>query len=328
MRVLFIGGTQFIGPPTVKRALDRGHKVTVLHRTASHDLGPEVENIRADRSDMGAMDRILAEGGWEVVFDFAYDWANGTPPEHVEVAARAAARGGALERYVFMSSIGAYAPGTDLTESAPLVPEDFPQPYAAHKANSERALFRMAREDGLPVSTLRPPFVHGPGQPFYREPFFWDRLRDGRPIILPDEGDALMHLVYVEDLAEAAMRTVEVPGAAGEAFNVGHREPVTHREYVEALAKVAGVEPRLVPVPRETIHAAGGEIMGEKLYFGEVLDLPPLTAVVEKARDVLDLQPTPLERALARGYAWYLEQPRREVDYTFENRLLSEVSGD
>ena len=46
---------------------------------------------------------------------------------------------------------------------------------------SERALFRLHQRIGLPVVTLRPPYVYGPGKsnPYYREAFFWDRLRAG-----------------------------------------------------------------------------------------------------------------------------------------------------
>ena len=154
---------------------------------------------------------------------------------------------------------------------ARVTPDDFPMPYIQHKAASERALFAMHRETGFPVTTIRPPFVHGPRQPFYREQFFWDRMLDGRPIILPDGGDAPMQWVFAPDVAEACVRTLEVPEAAGEAFNVGHVEPTTQRTFVEALARAAGVEPTLVAIPRSTIHAAGGQPMGETLYFGEGL---------------------------------------------------------
>jgi hypothetical protein len=63
--------------------------------------------------------------------------------------------------------------------------------------------------------------------------------------------------------------------------------------------------------------------MGGNLYFGEVLDTPPLSLVVDKAARVLGLQPTPLDAALAKGFAWYRDQPRRPADYDFEDRLLA-----
>ncbi|NBB87383.1 MAG: NAD-dependent epimerase/dehydratase family protein [Bacteroidetes bacterium] len=321
MRILFIGGTQFMGRATVERMVARGHDVSVLHRRDYNDFEDgTVQNIQADRGDLDAMARILGSGRFDAVFDFAYDMEHGTTPAQIEAAARSC--GSELERYVFISSVVVYGGGVDLPEDAPLVP-NHPIPYYQHKAASEQALFAMHRASGVPVTTLRPPFVHGPRQPYYREAFFWDRMLDDRPVILPDGGTAPMQWVFAPDVAEACVRILEVPEAAGEAFNVGHK-PTTQRGFVEALARAAGVEPTLVSIPRATIHAGGGQLEGENLYFGEFLDvLPPLTSAVEKAARVLDLEPTPLDEALRESFAWYREQSRRPVDYSFEDRLLA-----
>jgi nucleoside-diphosphate-sugar epimerase len=320
MRILVIGGTLFIGREIVERLAQRGHDVTVLHRRDHHDLGSRIHNLQADRADSTAMARLLREHRYDVVFDTAYDWQNGTTASQVEHAARSA---GALHRYVFMSSIAAYGPGVNHRESNPLVPDDYPNPYAQHKASSERALFRMHADSGFPVTTFRPPFVHGPRQPFDREQFFWNRLRDGRSIILPDGGDAPMQWVFVSDLAEACIRAIEVLEAAGQAFNIAHVERLTQRTFVEALARVAGVAPTFVSMPRKTIHEAGGHPFTGNLYFGEFLDIPTHTSVIEKAPKVLGVTPTSLESAMRSSFAWYEAQPRRRVDYAFEDRLLA-----
>lgn len=321
MRVLVIGGTLFIGRETVHRLAARGHEVTVLHRRDRHDLGPGIANVQADRSDLTTVARVLRDGRYDAVFDFAYDWEKGTTATQVEATARSCGSG--LHRYVFMSSIAAYGPGLDLRESDPLVPDDHPNPYAQQKASSERALFRMHAASRFPITTFRPPFVHGPRQPFYREQFFWDRLRDGRPIVLPDHGEAPIQWVFVSDLGEACVRAIEAPEAAGEAFNIAHVERLTQRSFVEALARVAGVSPTFAPMSRDTIHAAGGHAFAGDLYFGEFLDIPPHTSVVEKAPRLLGVTPTSLDAALRESFAWYQAQPRRHVDYTFEDRLLA-----
>ena len=321
MRILVIGGTLFIGRAIVERLARRGDDVTLLHRRDTHDLGPAIRNVRADRSDLQTVARVLGEGRYDAVVDTVYDWAHGTTADQVEAAARAC--GSQLQRYVFISSVAAYGPGVDHREDAPLVPDDFPNAYAQQKASSERALFRLHAESGFPVTTFRPPFVHGPRQPFYREQFFWDRLRDGRPIVLPDGGDAPVQLVFVSDLAEACVHAIDVPAAAGEAFNVAHREALTLRSFVEALARAAGATPELADIPRRAIHAAGGNPIAGNLYFGEYLDIPTHTTRIEKAARVLGLTPTSLDAALAEGFAWYQSQPRRKVDYTFEDRLLA-----
>jgi nucleoside-diphosphate-sugar epimerase len=321
MRILVIGGTQFMGREIVRRLVARGHDVWVLHRRDGHDLGPSVVNLRADRADLPALGQILREHSFDAVFDVAYDWRKGTTPDQVEAAARACGRG--LQRYVFMSSIAAYGAGLERREGDPLAPAELPVAYVQHKAMAERALFRLHAETGFPAVTIRPPFVYGPRQPFYREQFFWDRLRDGRPVLLPDGGETPMQWAYVDDVAEACVRALEVPAAVGEAFNVGHAEPVSQRAFVEALARVAGVTPRLAPVPRADILAAGGHLFMGNLYFGEYLDLPPLTQVTEKATRVLGVSPIALEEGLRRSYEWYLAQPRRAVDYSFEDRILA-----
>jgi 2'-hydroxyisoflavone reductase len=321
MRILVIGGTRFMGRDLVERLVAGGHDVSVLHRQAGHDLGDDVGNLQADRNDLDAVGRLLGTHDFEAVFDFAYDWDNGTTAEHVAGAARSCTD--ALQRYVFMSSIAVYGGGTDAREDEPLAPDDHYNPYVRHKATTERALFRMHEETGFPVVTFRPPFVHGPRQPFYREQFFWDRMLDDRPIILPDGGATPMEWAFAPDVADACVRALEVPAAAGEAFNVAHAEPTTQRTFVEALARAAGVVPTLVSMSRAAIRAAGGNPFTRRLYFGEVLDVPAHGSVIDKAARVLGFTPTPLDAALRTTFEWYVTQPRRAVDYTFEDRLLA-----
>src|SRR6266849_8609048 len=234
MRVLVIGGTQFIGRLLVAELLKAGHEVTVLHRRPKHDLGKRVQNLVADRNDAGSVREALRFTGFQVVFDNVYDWERGTTAAQVEgtVQAVRAASGDRLTRYVFMSSVAAYGDGLNHHDGDPLAPDDHPEPYVRNKAMTERMLFRLHQKTGFPVVTLRPPFIYGPENPFYREAFFCDRLRDGRPIILPGDGHRLMQFVYIKDLVRACMRAMEEPGAEGEAFNIGTPKPLTQVEAV------------------------------------------------------------------------------------------------
>lgn len=321
MRALVIGGTLFIGKRLVHRLLQEGHEVTVFHRSARHGYGSEVENLVGDRNDADSVRRAVSGRKFDWVFDNVYDWEHGTTAAQVESTARAFGDG--IERYTFMSSCAAYEPGLGLPEDAPLVPDDGPEPYAAHKAASERTLLRMHAEEGFPAVTLRPPFVYGPDNPFYREQYFWDRMREGRSIIVPEDGARLMHFVFVNDLAEACLRAAERDEAAGEAFNVGQREPITQLGLVRELGAAAGIEPKTVLIPREEILAAGGQVMGGNLYFGTYFDMPSITEDVSKAERLLGVRPTDFPTALRETYAWYLsahEPP--ETDYSFEDGLL------
>jgi 2'-hydroxyisoflavone reductase len=315
----------FIGRLLVAELLKAGHEVAVLHRRPKHDMGKRVQNIVADRNDPDSVRQALQFTSFQVVFDNVYDWERGTTASQVEgtVHAVRAASGDRLTRYVFMSSVAAYGDGLNHHDGDPLAPDDHPEPYVRNKAMTERMLFRLHQKTGFPVVTLRPPFVYGPDNPFYREAFFWDRLRENRPVILPGDGHRLMQFVYIKDLVRACLRAMEEPDAAGEAFNVANERAVTQAEFIQAMAATAGKKPNIVRVPRERIAEAGGDPMGQPAYFGVYLDVPPITEVVVKAKRILGFQPTPFEVGLKETYRWYLRNGKKsKIDYSFEDRLI------
>ena len=322
MKVLVIGGTLFIGRHLVEALVKGGHEVSILHRKPKHDFGRRVENIMADRGDALQLREALSTRRFEIVFDDAYDWEKGTTAEQVEATVRAV--GDRITRYIFMSSVAAYGDGLNHKESDPLAPDYHPNPYTRHKATTERMLFRMNAQTGLPVVTFRPPFVYGPRSPYYREQFFWDRLRAGRPIIIPGDGHRLMQFTYVHDLVHAMLRSMEEPKAVGEAFNIGDPKPVTQAELVEKLGKVANIEPTLVRVPRDVIAQAGGNAMDEPYYFGEYYDLPPITENIGKVTRVFKMKLTPFEVGLKEMYKWYLRNHKpRTASFEFDEKLLA-----
>ena len=323
MRVLVIGGTLFIGRPLVEELIKAGHDVAILHRKAKHDFGRRVDNLTADRNDAEAVSQALSGRRFDAVYDNVYDWERGTTAAQVEATVRALS-GDWLSRYIFMSSVAAYGDGLNHKESDPLAPDYHASPYVRHKAGTERLLFRMHSQSGLPVVTFRPPFIYGGGNPFYREQFFWDRLRAGRPVMIPGDGHRLMQFVYVNDLVQALVRALDEPRAVGEAFNIGDSKPVTQAELVEKLAKAAGVDPTLVRVPRDIISQAGGNAMEEPYYFGEYFDVPPITENMGKVTRVLKVKMTPFETGLRETYRWYTRNHKpRTAGFDFDDRVLA-----
>jgi nucleoside-diphosphate-sugar epimerase len=321
MNCLVIGGTQFIGRMMVAELLKQDHSVSILHRKPKHDLGRRVKNIMADRNNEKAMKAALAGKNFDVVFDNVYDWERGTTAAHVEGTVRAI--GNRLHRYIFMSSVAAYGDGLNHHEGDALAPDDAPELYVRNKAMSERALFRLHQRMGLPVVTLRPPYIYGPGNPFYREAYFWDRLRAGRSIILPGDGRRLMQFIYVKDLVRAALKAMDEPNAIGHAFNIANARPLSQTEVVEALAKACNKPVKFVRIPREYILRAGGHPMGPKLYFGFYLDNPPITQVTAKAQRVLKFKPADFSTGLKETYKWYTRHNSHKADYEFEEKLLA-----
>ena len=325
-RVLVIGGNLFIGRELVRQLLGRGEEVTILHRGRANPFGETVREIRCDRNDTAAMSRIMREGDFEYVFDNVYDWQRGTTGEQVRAAAEATRS--SLKRYVFMSSCAAYGEGLNRSEDSPLADPHHPDPYCRNKADSERALFDLHARTGIETVTLRPPFVYGPRNPFYRERFFWDRLVKGRPVVVPGDGSRLMHFVLVSDLVQAALLAAHSPGAAGKAYNIAHQAPVRQDDLVRAVAQAAGIEPDLRYVSRETILRAGGQVFTEPYYFGQYFDMPPITMSTERARRELGFAASTFQEGLAETYRDYASGRRpggERVDFSFDDRLLEAI---
>ena len=161
MNCLVIGGTGFIGRLLVAELLKQEDSVTVLHRRPRHDLGRRVKNIVADRNDAHALKAALAGKKFEAVFDNVYDWERGTTAAHIEGTVRAL--GNNLHRYVFMSSVAAYGDGLNHHEGDALAPDDAAGTVRSQQSHERAGVVPPASaRSGLPVVTLRPPYIYGP----------------------------------------------------------------------------------------------------------------------------------------------------------------------
>ena len=114
MSILFMGGTGFIGPHTVRALVERGHRCTLFNRGKTNpDLFPDLELIKGDRLSDDI--RQLRGRRWDVVID-----TSAYVPRAVNTLLDQLGPDG-VEHYVFISTISVYAnfgtPGID--ENAP-----------------------------------------------------------------------------------------------------------------------------------------------------------------------------------------------------------------
>ncbi|MBV8830969.1 MAG: NAD-dependent epimerase/dehydratase family protein [Acidobacteriaceae bacterium] len=321
-RILVIGGTQFIGHLLVQELAKAGHEISILHRKPRHEFSKRISNLVADRNDPAAVAKAVGNLRFDAVYDLAYDWERGTTGAQVEAVAHLFE--GKIGRYVFMSSVAAYGDGLNHHEGDALAPDDHPNPYVRNKATAERALFRMYQRSAFPVVTLRPPFVYGPGNPFYREAFFWDRMKADRPVILPSEGHRLMQFICIDDLVDLCLKVIEQKNVIGHAFNTANPRAITQHELLHELARAAGIkEPKIISIPRELIQRCGGQAIGERLYFGYYYDVPAITQIVTKAQRMLGFKPVDFATGLKNEYRAYLKKrPYPKPDFTFEDTLI------
>ncbi len=220
MRVLVIGGTRFVGRHLVQAALDGGHDVTLFHRGRTGPrLFPDAEHRLGDRDhDLGA----LARGTWDATVDVcAY------VPRQVRTLAHAL--GGRGGRYVYISSISAYAEpaGPGIVEDAALQPPPEPdtetvdgQTYGALKAACEAAATEVF--DAGPL-VIRPTYVVGPGDHTGRFTYWVRRIARGGEVLAPGPAHQPVQVVDARDLAGWVVSLVE--GGAGGVFHAASPAP-------------------------------------------------------------------------------------------------------
>ncbi len=311
MRILFIGGTGIISTACTQLAIARGLDLTLLNRGLRPPLAG-IKQIVADIAHPAAARAALGDHRWDVVVDFISFTA-------ADVEARLALFRGKVSQFIFISSASAYQKPVAhylVTESTPLANPHWN--YSRDKIAGEEHLMRAYREEGFPVTIVRPSFTYGetvipiPMNSWTRPYTAVARLRRGAPVIIPGDGTSLWTLTHNSDFAPALLGLFGHQGAIGHPFHITSDEVLNWNQIHDALAEAAGVaRPKFIHIASDFITAClpgeEGGLQGDKSN-SIVCDnskikryVPGFTATV-RFRD-----------GIKRSIAWYDADPARRV---------------
>ena len=271
MRVVVIGGTNFIGPYVVATLHRLGHEITVYHR-GHHE--PELPTgVRHLHSLLAGIPVLHFP---PEIIDPAPDVVLHMFPVGEDDARAAMARfAGVARRMVALSSGDVYRAygrllGTEpgpaepipLDENAPLREALYPYRHTAagpadwtfhyEKILAERAAMSHPLLQG---TVLRLPAVYGPGDPYRRLRPYIKRMDDRRPAILLESAQAEWRWThgYVENVAQAIVLAVVDDRAAGNIYNVGEAETPTVADRVRRVGELAGWTGAVVPLESDRL---------------------------------------------------------------------------
>lgn len=319
MRALFIGGTGIISSACSERALAQGMELYLLNRGESSRPVPDgAKVLRGDIRDPESVRRALGD----LEFDAVVDWVAFTP-EHIETDL--ALFTGRTRQYVFISSASAYQKPLGhlpITESTPLHNPFWG--YSRDKIACEERLTRAYREDGFPVTIVRP--SHTYDRTLLPMDGGWtvvDRMRRGKPVIVHGDGTSLWTLTHHRDFAVGFVGLLGRPAVLGEAVQITGDEWLTWNQIFELVAGAAGVKPQLVHVPSETIAAFapnwGAGLLGDKAH-SVIFDNSKIKRLVPEFRATI-----PYARGVREVLAWYDADPARQVVDEGLDRLMDEI---
>ncbi len=126
--------------------------------------------------------------------------------------------------------------------------------YTRSKVESERVLWQLAADRGLPVTVIRPSWLYGERDRTTTARLV-GRLRQGR-VLLIGPGDNPLSAVYVGIVADAALLAARDAGSIGEAYNITNQGPITQRAFMNLLAEAAGAPPVSRSVSYRVAYAA------------------------------------------------------------------------
>jgi len=299
MRILVLGGTQFLGRHVVDAATERGHDVTLFNRGQTRpELFPEAERLRGDRDgDLSA----LAGRTFDAVVD-----TSGYVPRVVRQTLDAL---GEVGHYTFVSSVSAYADlAAPRDEDSPLAQlTEETEDYRSEAYGPLKALCEEIVRGVFPAAFIpRPGLIVGPWDPTGRFTYWPQRFDAGGQVLAPAPADEDTQVIDVRDLARWIVEAAE-SSLAGTYNAVG---PVTPRqELLETCQAVSGVESEIVWVDPAFLVEQGVE---------QWMELPLWLHEPQYAA----MQSTPRERALAAGLR------TRPIEETARATLAWVRSGD
>jgi 2'-hydroxyisoflavone reductase len=311
VRLLVLGGTRFVGRHVVEAALAAGWDVTLFNR-GRHDPGafPEAEHRVGDRD--GGLD-ALRDGSWDAVID-----TSGYVPRLVRESA--ALLSGRVGRYVFISSVSAYADPSQIgiTEDAALAHTDGESAdYGSLKAGCERVVQQVMGERAVVV---RPGVIVGPHDPTNRFTHWVTRIAAGGDVLVPEPRDQPVQVIDARDLAAWLVQPV-APGIYNAVGDV-----TTLEELLGAVVRGTGSDAQLCWVEERRLRAAGVEPWDDLPLWLADPSFRGFLAMSNERAKATGLELRPLEETARDTLAWARTAPapaETRLDPERERALLA-----
>ncbi len=306
LRILILGGTGFIGPHMVRRAVERGHKVTLFNRGKSNaDLFPQLETLTGDRD--GKLDALKGRT-WDAVID-----NSGYVPRHVRDSATLLTS--SVGRYLFISTGSVYAYDQErYDENSPLLKAPDPASEEVNKYYGELKVLCEEAVNGIyrdRSTVLRLHMVAGPGDPTHRFTYWPVRVERGGEVLVPGLATAPVQYIDARDLAEFAILSLEKN--IGGTYNVAGpgADTVTMGDFTAQLKAAVNPAATFTWVDHEFLQARR---MGLPLVIPGKGPMRGLAKVSAARAIAQGLKFRPIASTAKDTLAWFKQAPASETE--------------
>ncbi len=328
MRVLFIGGSGFISTAVSRQAIAKGFELYLLNRGLRPAHLPGSHSLTADIHKPEDVHAALQD----VEFDVVVDWIAYLPDDIERDLALFRNR---VKQFVFISSASAYQKPPAhylITESTPLHNPYWE--YSRNKIACEERLMQAYRDEGFPMTIVRPSLTYDPNFPIAVGGWgcytLADRLKKGLPIIVHGDGSSLWVVTHAEDFGRGFLGLLGNGQAVGHAFHITSDEVLTWDQIYQTIAEALGVEAKIVHIPSDFIARVApqlaGSLLGDKTW-STVFDNSKIKTFVPGFQATI-----PFRDGIRQTLAWFAADEKRlrvdEAVNTEMDHILKVFAGE
>jgi nucleoside-diphosphate-sugar epimerase len=308
--VLILGGSYFCGRVCIE-TLSRleGFHISVFNRGNIPIGMAGISEHRGNREIAWDISENLPVMHWDVVVDFcAYhpDHVNGIF-DHLK---------GTFDHYILISTTSVYAENSEVPLKENAAKVQSPQyelgefaDYGLNKWLAECALKQSCASRKLPCTILRPAIIYGRYNYAPRESYFFDSIIDTNAVIVPECARAKFSFVWVDDVAQIILRSINNPNVFDKVYNLAGPETVSYTEFVSILESVCEQSFKVTPMPLN-------QIIRKQLP----LPFPPDTNLLYDGSAIqqdIEFEYTPLVQAMShtwRHYRSFVQRKRQQQE--------------
>jgi len=269
MKVLFIGGTGIISAAVSELCVKSGIDLYLFNRGSNSEFTPKnAKIIYGDISNRKAMYDLLKNE----TFDVVVDWLAFTQ-EDIKFDINLFKN--KTKQFIFISSASVYQKPIEnylITEKTPVANQFWK--YASDKIECENLLINEFKNDGFPVTIVRPSFTYGltlvpAAITNNKKPMtLINRIKLGKKVIVHGDGTSLWVMTHNSDFAKGFIGLIGNSKAIGETFHITSDEVLTWDQIFNFIGKAVGVEPNIIHIPTDFINSyapnIGAGLLGDK----------------------------------------------------------------
>jgi nucleoside-diphosphate-sugar epimerase len=288
MKVLIIGGTGTISSYVVEKSLEKGMDITIMNRGNHNQFVPEgVEFIIGDINNENETRDLLKDKYFDSVIQFV-----AFTKKQVERDVRLFK--GKTDQYIFISSASAYhKPIEDypITEETTLF-----NPYWDYSQNKIDCEEYLNSVEDLNITIVRPSHTYDNKMimaVMTRRNYEYahiQRLKDGKPIIIPGDGTSVWTITHASDFANSFVYLIGNSKAYNDVFHITGDKLYTWEQLTNIMAKSLGVEPQIIHIPSDYIikhmPEMEGPLLGDKSWSA-IFDNSKIKSISEEYTSVV-----------------------------------------